>query len=262
MAFPATGTPANYTIGGLQFMFWEGITGTPVTHAITAAVILDKEFTVAGDQTATILAGQKIRVTGSTGNDGLYTVVSATLAGPDTEIVVEEVVADATADGDISLDYGVYQQFGNIVTGSFTSDITFLDHFSAKTGTRTKDRSLVQEIAVTVNLTVDEPTPELMNLFMLGGAITGAGPKVFAPYMKTERTGAGKLFAVSDTGNEFYWDIPRCTVKPDGEFAYNDQDWSQYSFVVEILSDTRFPANPYGRIYHLGTDQDLTPAFT
>jgi hypothetical protein len=69
--------------------------------AITAVNQLNKKFTLAGDKTTTLLAGNIINIQDSTGNDGVYTVVSSTLVLTDTEIEVSEVIADGTADGDI-----------------------------------------------------------------------------------------------------------------------------------------------------------------
>ena len=142
--------------------------------------------------------------------------------------------------------------FGNVVTGSFSSDINFLDHFTAQTGFRVKDRSLVQEITVTIALAVDEPTEELMSLFMLG---SDPDANTFTPYTDLERRGASRIYGVSTTGNSWEWQIPLCTIQPDGEFSYNDQDWSQFSFNVEVLADiTNNEASPYGIVTHHGTD--------
>lgn len=146
---------------------------------------------------------------------------------------------------------GTELYFGNVVTGSFSSDINFLDHFTAQTGQRVKDRSIVQEITVTVALTVDEPTEELMSLFMLGSA---PATNSFTPYTELERRGTSRMYGVSTTGNSWEWQIPLCTVQPDGEFSFNDQDWSQFSFNVEILADLSTPAAPYGTVTHHGTD--------
>lgn len=154
---------------------------------------------------------------------------------------------------------GTELDFGNIVSGSFSSDISFLDHFTAKSGTRLKDRSLVQEISISINLTSDEPSEELLNLFTLGGTIT---THVWAPYTKTERKGSARFLGVSDTGNEFEWEIWKCVVKPDGEFTYNSEDWSQFSFIVDILDDSATPAHaasPFGTITHAGTGSNLAP---
>lgn len=61
------------------------------------------EFEVAGDQTAGFGAGVVITVSGSTGNDGNYTISAggATHDAGTTTIPVDEAVPDATVDGDI-----------------------------------------------------------------------------------------------------------------------------------------------------------------
>lgn len=70
-------------------------------YAITAVDTDNKKFTVSGDQTADFSADDLIRIKGSTGNDGTYTVVTATLVSSNTEIVVSETVSDSTIDGSI-----------------------------------------------------------------------------------------------------------------------------------------------------------------
>jgi hypothetical protein len=61
-----------------------------------------KKLTIEGDQSANISAGDTILVHNSTGNDGYYSVVSVTVVGgPSTEIVVNEAIPDATADGKV-----------------------------------------------------------------------------------------------------------------------------------------------------------------
>jgi hypothetical protein len=61
-----------------------------------------KTFTVAGDQISYLPATGVATVSGSTGNDGIYTVVSATLIGGNTAIIVSQAIPNATADGTIS----------------------------------------------------------------------------------------------------------------------------------------------------------------
>lgn len=136
------------------------------------------------------------------------------------------------------------ENFGNIVTGAISSDITYLDHFSAITGKNVKDRSLVQEISVTISLTLDEPTEALMRRFMLAD---NAG-KVFD---NLEITGAAVCHGVSTTGNQWSWDIPLCTLKPEGDFTFNSDDWSQFQLLVEVLSDS---TEGYGILTHTGVN--------
>ena len=71
-------------------------------YAITVADTVNNLFTVAGDH-ATEFASGYIGVLGSTDNDGVYTIVSATYnSGPDTtDIVVTQSLTSTTADGNL-----------------------------------------------------------------------------------------------------------------------------------------------------------------
>ena len=69
------------------------------TENITAVDQDLATFIVAGNFAAEYVVGKSIVVTGSTGNDGAYTVRSSVFAGGNTTIVVEEEIPDPTADG-------------------------------------------------------------------------------------------------------------------------------------------------------------------
>ena len=84
----ATLTAAGWTITTDQFNI-----------SITALVQLTKTFTVAGNQMQYFPATSKPQIQGSTGNDGVYTVVSATFAAGVTNIVVVEAIPSPVADG-------------------------------------------------------------------------------------------------------------------------------------------------------------------
>ena len=71
------------------------LTGT--LHDIIA--VTASTFDIAGDFTAEFLAGLKIIVSGSSKNDGVYTVVSSAYADTTTTITVSETVDTTTADG-------------------------------------------------------------------------------------------------------------------------------------------------------------------
>jgi hypothetical protein len=80
------------------------LTGKAST-TIAAVNVGTKTFTLTGNITAHIGQGSIISITGSTGNNGLYTVVSVTLNVGDTDVVVEETILSAIADG--SGTYGI-----------------------------------------------------------------------------------------------------------------------------------------------------------
>lgn len=93
--------------------------GIKVDKPITAVNTGAKRFTIAGDWVTEISASTSIVVVRSTGNDGTYTISTVTLNGSNTEIVVTEVVPNATADGSI--------QYSSQAVYSQTNTVTYND---------------------------------------------------------------------------------------------------------------------------------------
>lgn len=75
--------------------------GTPSVYDITDVIQGAKTFKFLTDASEYFLAGDRIDVVGSTGNDGSYTVASSLFATGKTSVIVEEAIPDSTADGDI-----------------------------------------------------------------------------------------------------------------------------------------------------------------
>lgn len=71
--------------------------------SIVAVSTVNKTFSIATNQTSIFVVGVRFVVSGSTGNDGTYTVVQSTFAGGNTVITVSEVIPSAVADGSISV---------------------------------------------------------------------------------------------------------------------------------------------------------------
>lgn len=64
-----------------------------------------------GDLTSTFPDGRFVQVSGSTGNDGIYTIASTSFSSPDFVITVEEAIPSATADGNVGDDIHVVNDF-------------------------------------------------------------------------------------------------------------------------------------------------------
>ncbi|KPL08315.1 hypothetical protein AMJ86_01170, partial [bacterium SM23_57] len=71
------------------------------TYAISAVNQGTKTFSTLDNVPDEFAADDKFTVTGSTGNDGTYTVVSATWTGAQTDIIVAEAIPSPVADGAI-----------------------------------------------------------------------------------------------------------------------------------------------------------------
>lgn len=86
-------TGRNYTqILGL-------INAKTFSRAVTGVNLSLNTFAVSGNRTAEFTANQPFYCEGSTGNDGLYSVVSSSHNGGTTTIVVKQAIPDDTADG-------------------------------------------------------------------------------------------------------------------------------------------------------------------
>ena len=97
-AASGTGTADSFRFrNAAKAMVWQGKCG--LSHAITGVSTGSKTFSVATDITGLLTVGERIRVAGSTGNDGWYTIVSMAFDAPNTVITVVETPADATVDG-------------------------------------------------------------------------------------------------------------------------------------------------------------------
>lgn len=109
--FPIVSGQSTYTIGpggDLDTVRPQALNGaaillnaSPQSIAITAASIPDHSFTVAGDQTAYFGVGTSFVVSGSTSNDGTYTVQFSTFNTFTVITVMETVAATTTTDGNI-----------------------------------------------------------------------------------------------------------------------------------------------------------------
>ena len=68
--------------------------------------------------------------------------------------------------------YEGFRDMGNVVDDSQEQDTEELDHFSAKTGTRLRDRSLTTEVSEELVFTLDELSTENLRSFFRAGDVT------------------------------------------------------------------------------------------
>jgi len=129
---------------------------------------------------------------------------------------------------------------GNCAAGGITPNITFLDHFSSMSGTRTKDRSVATEIGGTMTLTMEEITPENLSILLFGGtgttvATNSDGDKEFNLFDRSEITGQFRIVGTNDIGNKFTVTLPKVSVQPQGEYGFISDEWNQVELSGEVL---------------------------
>jgi len=65
-----------------------------------------------------------------------------------------------------------YRDLGNLVNPSIGSEITKLEHYTSRSGQRQKDKTNVQQSAITINFRFDEPNEFNLRWAFLGGTMT------------------------------------------------------------------------------------------
>ncbi len=75
---------------------------SPVTTLVVAYAAAPNEITFAGNYVADLTAGDIIAISGSSDNDGNYTVVSSVVSGANTVVTVTETIIPTTVDGSVT----------------------------------------------------------------------------------------------------------------------------------------------------------------
>lgn len=146
---------------------------------------------------------------------------------------------------------------GNVVSGVITPVIEEAEIYNAIRGRTGPDYHDVPEEVVSlvarfdIALVLDELCVENLHLFF-GGARDGTN---FITPLLRRRVQASLLFeAVSDTGMNFEWEIPKAILTPNGDFAYSTDDWVVLQLNAEAFPDINTPDTPFGRIELLGAN--------
>lgn len=96
-----------------------------------------KVFSISGNHTSEFVSGMDIKVVGSSGNDGFYTVVSSSFSLGLTEITVSQAIPDSTANGSLGSDVVVGGSELQVLNGA-------IDVFGIHVYTRTPTYSYAQ----------------------------------------------------------------------------------------------------------------------
>ena len=115
----------NWKIEGLY------MDGNGTDYSMVSVDTGNDEVVISGDLTTEFSIGSKVLITGSTGNDGVGTIVDINYASPNTTIEVSWDIASATADGKFKsanalIDLWTNQSSGS-VSNSVIQDCTFED---------------------------------------------------------------------------------------------------------------------------------------
>jgi len=129
-----------------------------------------------------------------------------------------------------------FVDLGNVAELEYTPDIQKLDHFSSRTGVKTKDRSIVQTRSGELRVLMEELTAHNMAMLLLGivdpAAVGGTSIDIFAV---DSVKGEIKFVATNDVGPR--WDLNFFNVEfvPSGSFNPISDEWNQIEITGQVL---------------------------
>lgn len=134
---------------------------------------------------------------------------------------------------------GVEQDLGNAPEVELTPAIEKLDHFSSRTGVRSKDRSIVLEKTLTLRIVLDEITEENLRKALLGGALStnSDGNSEFAIFAESEIAGSFRFDGQNTVGNLIRMTLPNVSFTPTGSLKLISDEWAQIEITAEVLID-------------------------
>ena len=102
-----------------------------------------RTFSISGNHTAEFISGMDIKIVGSTGNDGFYTVISSTFSLGLTEITVSQAIPSITANGSLGSDVVVGGSELQVLNGAID---VFGIHIYTRTPTYSYGQSRVRQL--------------------------------------------------------------------------------------------------------------------
>lgn len=130
---------------------------------------------------------------------------------------------------------GAQRDLGNAPEVELTPEIEKLDHFSSRTGVRSKDRSVVLEKSMTLRVVLDELTAENIAMLLLGevSEVTD-GTKHFEIFTESEITGQIDFTGTNDVGNKVDLVLPNVSFGPSGSLGLISDEWGQIELSGEV----------------------------
>lgn len=149
---------------------------------------------------------------------------------------------------------GNRRSLGNAPQFSIDLGVDVLDHFSSRTGVKTKDATVTLQKTCTVNITLDELTLKNFAIALLGSSpsdtddvtATTEGHNLtgFDIGSVSQVNGKLELVGSNDVGPQYLVLLPSVNLKPNGAIEFiSDSKWTE----MQITGDVLYVNGSFGR---------------
>lgn len=131
----------------------------------------------------------------------------------------------------------VYRDLGNVSALVVTPEVSTLEHFSSRQGTKKKDLVIVIEQKCTVKFTMEEFTPENVAMMVYGevdmAAVGGPELEIFA---NSSITGALRFVGTNDVGPKITVDLYNVSFTPSGDLGMISEEFNSMEVTGDVLA--------------------------
>jgi hypothetical protein len=130
-----------------------------------------------------------------------------------------------------------FRHVGNVPELTASSEITTLDHKQSMSGLKSTDLEIITEVAKTLNMTMEEVTPENMALFVMGTISTATDGEVrIGGLTKTSMLGDFRFISDNPNGRQMEFNA-RVSVRPNGDFNFITDGLNSIPVTMKVLKN-------------------------
>ena len=132
----------------------------------------------------------------------------------------------------------VFRDLGNVPEFEWTPALDKLEHYSSRTGVKSKDRTVVLSKAGTIRVVMDEWDVENLALAMLGTISQNtAGNNVIAIFASNSITGVLKYREANEVGPKYEWIFNNVSFIPSSSVSPISEEFGQLEITGDVLVD-------------------------
>jgi hypothetical protein len=145
---------------------------------------------------------------------------------------------------------GTFRDLGNVPAFEFTPTAEVLDHFSSRTGVKSKDRSVVVSLEGELKITMEEFTVENLALALMGNIDEDSSDRPVIDILQNSSiTGEVKFVGTNSVGQQFTWLFHNVSFIPSSTVSPLSDEWGQFEVTGQVLVND---SGKFGTVTHTG----------
>ncbi len=144
----------------------------------------------------------------------------------------------------------VFRDVGNVPAFEFTPTAETLDHFSSRTGVKSKDRTVVVQMEGELKITMEEWTVQNLAIALMGVVDVDSSDRPVIDILQLSSiTGEVKFVGTNSVGQQFTWLFNNVSFTPSSTVNPISDEWGSFEVTGQVLVDGN---GKFGTVTHTG----------